>query len=364
VKYSQIKNKINQELNEMKTDKVCGAQMIHQWQSDHTVSSSESVQIKAHRKEQRKLSSSILRYGSCVAAACLALVLGFTTISVASGKTNWNIWFSQTFSGKGVQENMQEENALEKQKDTVIEQNKSIPLGKYQLQVQEYSMDNNGFLYLLFTVKDDTGNDMSSNKLPITLCWTDGNQYYPIGNQNVTQACDIKNMKTDTTPYGYSVSAICPSLISPTNTLVFELNGSYGEFTGISVTEAGIYKPADDTLVSFSPYGFLMNHNSLLSGKIDRALNQDGNPTFIATYADGTTDKLQISNLAGMRDSDGYDGYLQFSPIFQYQKHNNQQTTWDEENYKNLLHSFTSYKFDVEQLTELTLDDGTVIFKK
>ena len=350
MKRNHIKNVMNQELEEMKTDKLHGKQMIRQWQASNSTSDVNCIPIEKHGKVHRKVAYTLMRYGSYV--ACFLLVLTFTTMFVVYAKTDWGIWTSQMFSGKDVNEDGQENKALEG--------NKSITIGNYQLQVQEYTMDQNGFLYLLVTIKDDAGNNVSDD-LPLSLYWSDGKIRHSIEQQSVVQARDIKDRESNTPPYGYSISAICPSLINPTNTLVFELDGASGEDTGICVTEPDSYQYTDNhTLVSFSPYGFLMKNSSRLSQMMDHAINQN----VIATYTDGTKDTLQVSNYGGMKGNDVYDAYLQFSPAFQYQNNINQQIVWDEENYSNLIHSFTSYKFNVSQLQELTLEDGTVLFKR
>ncbi len=350
MKRNHIKNIMKQELEEMKTDKLRGRQMIRQWQASNSTSDINLNTIENHGKIHRKVAFKLMRYGSYV--ACFLLALTFTTMLVVYAKTDWGIWTSQMFSGKDVNEVGQD--------NKEIEQNKSITLGNYQLQVQEYTMDQNGFLYLLVSVKDDIGNDVS-NDLPLSLYWSDGKIRYPIEQQSVKKARDIKDRNSNTSPYGYTISAICPSLINPTNKLVFELDGAYSEVTEISVTESDSYQYTDNnTLVSFTPYGFLMKNNSILAQKIDLAINQN----VVATYTDGTMDTLQVSNFGGMEDNEVYDAYLQFSPAFKYQNNKNQQIVWDEENYSNLIRSFTCYKFDVSQLQELTLEDGTVLFKR
>ncbi len=361
-----FKNIINQELNEMKTDKVYGKQTLQKWQTT-LLNDTNSMHFETDKKRQRKFTSTILRYGTYVAVACLIMVIGFTSISVASGKVGWNMWMNQLFSGKVGDTDSQEAKVIEKHKEEMLNQNKSIALGKYRIQVLEYTMDNNGFFYLLISLKDDTGENVMLENDQLTLNWKDENKYHSIDNLSVSLTRDKKDMKEITKPYGYSISGICPALIDPKNTLVVEVEGAHAEINAITVTESGNYKYSDKkSSVSFSPYGFLMKKESLLSGRMNKALSHQDEtiPTFIATYSDGTKDKLQVSNYGGMNDSSKYDTYLQFSPIFQYQKHTNQQTVWDEENYNSLMHSLTNYKFDVNQLINITLEDGTVIFEK
>jgi len=361
MKHNKLKMKhiINEELKEMKTDKVRGKQMLRQWQANNSAVDAKTILIDAHRSKQRK-SSSIMHYGSYIAAACLALVIGFTTISVASGKVSWQKWTNQMFSGNEVKTDEQEAKAIEEQKETVLNQNKSITIGKYKLQVQEYTMDSNGFFYLLITLKDDAGNDFIRYDLPLELYWADENGNHAIDAPYIKLTGDSKGMKESSTPYGYTVSGICPSLMNPKNKLVFMLDGACGDFTGISITEPANYKYSDKkSSLSFSVYGFLMNRNCVLNEKLDKI---GESTTFVATYDDGTKDNLQISSCGGMHDK--YETYLQFAPTFKYQKHANQKTVWDEENYRKLMYSLTNYKFDVDHLTKLTLEDGTVIFEK
>lgn len=310
------------------------------------------------KKEGRRSGKRVVLTAAC-AVLCI-LLAGGTVISYASGKNPIAFWKEQILSGNSVQggSSLSTESINKEAADSEI-----------SFLMEQYALDENGFLYMLLSVKDEKGSPIEDSKElrglsdSLSLSWKNEDGAYPVENFETATVKESHLSSDVEKAYGISVSCYCPELIYGRDT---ELELSFGDsrysYKDFAISERGllIWKQ-DGCFVKLSAFGIVMDSKSSFSQKINEIFAKEEENTstkYLAVSSDGKEDALGVSLLCGTKE-DGI-GLLQFSPYYEYNSPR-EDAVWNETEYQKLLHSLSIHVFDTKSFSKLALEDGTVL---
>lgn len=222
---------------------------------------------------------------------------------------------------------------------------------KQVIQMEQYALDENGFLFLFIATEDKS---LTNSLCLETHC--DG-EIDAVKDVEVRRVERSQAISGNDTICGYSISCYVPQLLRTEDvSLHLSCDRGSARYDSFDVTQKGklVWQEQDGT-VTMSAFGIVARGNVSLPDKIDvedtacRLISQGG-----------AQEELQVSSLYGI----GEDTVIRFSPEYKYQAPEEDGKIWNQEEYDKLLYSFTTKIFDVDTFERLETRKGEVLLKR